>query len=429
MFSFQKSIKLLVALTLLILGITLPVTPTLAQEGKQQEQGTFIYTVQPGDTLMAITLRYNLSLADIAQANNLSDSNLIFPGQQLTLPDISRGVPVPPKSTSEGVGQTYTIQPGDTLFTIASIYGVSLDSIITTNRLANPDLLQVGQTLKIPGSLPVVVEKLPAPFAAIELSEPTIIQGRTLIIRVKLSATATLSGDFENKPLFFNNDGSGQLWGITAIHALAEPKDYPLKFTATLADGTQVTISKEVKVIEGPYGMENIQVDDQLENLLDPEVVRTEQEKLDRIWSQVSPRPLWQGSFRYPISPDTLRITSNFGTRRSYNGSEVASFHAGADFGDDIGVPIYAPAAGRVVLAEKLMVRGNAVIIDHGLGLFSGYWHQSQLAVVVGQEVKLGDLIGFVGDTGLVTGPHLHWEMRLNGIAVDPLQWVQQVIP
>ena len=94
-----------------------------------------------------------------------------------------------------------------------------------------------------------------------------------------------------------------------------------------------------------------------------------------------------------------------------------------------MGTPIYAPAAGTVVLAEKLAVRGNVVLIDHGLGLFSGYWHQNQLAVVVGQEVKAGDLIGFSGDTGLVTGPHLHWEIRLNGIAVEPLQWVQQSIP
>src|SRR5262245_13238963 len=133
MFSFQKSIKLLIALPLLILGIMLPVTPTLAQEGKQQEQGTLVYTVKPGDTLMAIALRYNLSLADIALANNLSDSNLIFPGQQLTLPDISRGVPAQPQTTSEGGRRTYTIQPGDTLFTIASTYGVSLDSIITAN--------------------------------------------------------------------------------------------------------------------------------------------------------------------------------------------------------------------------------------------------------------------------------------------------------
>jgi murein DD-endopeptidase MepM/ murein hydrolase activator NlpD len=107
----------------------------------------------------------------------------------------------------------------------------------------------------------------------------------------------------------------------------------------------------------------------------------------------------------------------------------IASFHTGTDFGGGIGTPIFAPAAGRVVLAEKLTVRGNAVLIDHGLGLFSGYWHQSQLTVAVGQEIRQGDLIGFIGETGLVTGPHLHWEMRLNGIALEPLQWVQQTIP
>lgn len=425
MISFQESIKLLIVLTLIWLGIGISITPVLAQEGKQQEQDVFIYTVQPGDTLVAIALRYNLSLADIALANNLSNFDLIFPGQQLTLPDLSTQI----ASTPQGVGRTYTVQPGDTLSSIANRYAVATEEIVIVNRLVNPDLLQVGQTLKIPGGFPAVPEKLPAPFASIELSEPTIIQGRTLIIRVKLSAPATLSGDFENRPIFFNGGGNGQFWAITAVHALAEPKIYPLKLTASLADGSQIIALKNVNVIEGPYGMENIQVDDQREELLDPEIVRVEQAKLDNLWSQVSPRPLWQGPFRYPIPPDTLRLTSYFGTRRSYNGSEVASFHAGTDFGGGVGAPIYAPAAGKVVLAEKLMVRGNAVVIDHGLGLFSGYWHQNQLAVVVGQEVKPGDLIGFTGDTGLVTGPHLHWEMRLNGIAVEPLQWVQQMIP
>jgi murein DD-endopeptidase MepM/ murein hydrolase activator NlpD len=82
-----------------------------------------------------------------------------------------------------------------------------------------------------------------------------------------------------------------------------------------------------------------------------------------------------------------------------------------------------------VVLAEPLTVRGNAVLIDHGMGLYSGYWHQSKIVAQEGQEVQAGDLIGYVGDTGLVTGPHLHWEMRLNGIAVEPLQWVMQSIP
>jgi murein DD-endopeptidase MepM/ murein hydrolase activator NlpD len=82
-----------------------------------------------------------------------------------------------------------------------------------------------------------------------------------------------------------------------------------------------------------------------------------------------------------------------------------------------------------VVLAEELTVRGNAVLIDHGMGLFSGYWHNTLLAVTEGQQVQAGDLISYMGSTGLVTGPHLHWEMRLQGIAVEPLQWIEDTIP
>jgi murein DD-endopeptidase MepM/ murein hydrolase activator NlpD len=147
------------------------------------------------------------------------------------------------------------------------------------------------------------------------------------------------------------------------------------------------------------------------------------------LWSQVSLRPRWEGPFRYPVEISSLRITSHFGTRRSYNDSPATSFHGGTDFGGGVGAPIYAAAAGRVVLAEELTLRGNAVLIDHGMGLFSGYWHQSQLVVATGQEVQAGDLIGYMGNSGLVTGPHLHWEIRLHGIAVEPLQWVQQTIP
>jgi murein DD-endopeptidase MepM/ murein hydrolase activator NlpD len=295
--------------------------------------------------------------------------------------------------------------------------------------LVNPDLIQVGQTLQIPVGPAPTSQPLPPPFLAIELSEPIIIQGRTLVIRVKLTEAARLSGTFEERPLFFNDDGTGQFWSITAIHALTEPKVYPLSITATLPNETQVTTLQQVTIIEGPYGLEDIKLDDSRGDLLDPELIRVEQEKLSHRWSQLAPRPYWAGPFWYPVEISSLRITSYFGTRRSYNGGQEISFHGGTDFGGDKGTPIYAPAIGRVVLAEKLIVRGNAVLIDHGLGLFSGYWHMNQLVVAEGQEVKPGDLIGYLGETGLVTGPHLHWEMRLNGIAVEPLQWIQQTIP
>jgi murein DD-endopeptidase MepM/ murein hydrolase activator NlpD len=423
----QEFSKLFICLMLALLGLGARVNPALAQEGGQPKQGASIYTVQSGDTLVAIALRYNLSPADIALANRLVNFDLIYPGQQLILPVVL--APLPFQPISSGINPTHIVRSGETLFTIARMYGVPIQTIILANHIANPNVLQAGQALQISTGPFPSPEALPAPFISVELSEPTIIQGRTLVIRVKLSAGATLSGNFEGRPIFFNGGGEGQFWGITAIHALAEPKIYPLNLTANLADGSQVLLPREINVMAGPYGLEDIQLDDQRDKLLDPELIRVEQEKLDNLWSQVSLYPRWQGAFRYPIGSETVRITSNFGTRRSYDGNSIFSFHGGADFAGAVGTPIYAPAAGTVVLAEKLAVRGNVVLIDHGLGLFSGYWHQNQLAVVVGQEVQAGDLIGFSGDTGLVTGPHLHWEMRLNGIAVEPLQWVQQSIP
>lgn len=425
----KTTIKLLASLTLILFLLGNSVNLTSAQEGVRRELKSFVYIVQPGDTLIAIAVRNNISLADIALANSLSDFDLIFPGQQLILPAIPAPNTPQPEPAPVGFEQAHIVQAGETLFNIASAYGVSMEAIITANHVANPDLLQTGQSLQIPRGLPAPPEVLPAPFAAIDLSEPTIIQGRTLVVKVKLSAAATLSGNFEKRPLFFIDAGNGQYWSIIAIHALTKPDIYPIKLTATFPDGAQVAIFKDVNIVEGPYRQENIQLDDQRGELLNPALIRVEQERLDSLWSQVFPQPHWTGPFWYPITIDASHITSNFGTRRSYNSNSVDTFHSGTDFGGDIGTPIYAAAAGTIVLAESLAVRGNAVVIDHGLGLYTGYWHQTRLAVTVGQEVKPGDLIGFLGDTGMVTGPHLHWEMRLNGIAVEPLQWVQQTIP
>jgi murein DD-endopeptidase MepM/ murein hydrolase activator NlpD len=84
------------------------------------------------------------------------------------------------------------------------------------------------------------------------------------------------------------------------------------------------------------------------------------------------------------------------------------------------------PTTGVVVLAEPLQVRGNAVIIDHGQGVLTGYWHLSEIFVQPGQVVAPGDLLGLVGNTGLSTGAHLHWEMHIYGMAVDPLQFLAE---
>ena len=415
-------------LLLLLVCLLWPAALAQADSPTLDQNEPFVYTVQTDDTLIFIALKYNLNMADIAVANHLRNPGLILPGQQLILPGIS---PISNPESAERIGeQLHTVQPGETIGSIANIYYATPDDVIALNNLSNPDLLQVGQTLKVPVIQPPLSDPLTWPFTGVTLSEPTIIQGRTLVARVSLAEEATaVVGDFEGQPVFFYRSSGAVYWGIVAIHALIKPNVYQLHLTATMPDGQIFSHAENVKVMEGPYDSEAILLDGSRAELLQTELIQEEREKLAALWSQITPRPLWDGPFWFPIAEDAPRVTSAFGTRRSYNDSSDLSFHAGTDFGGGVGEPLYAPAGGIVVLAEPLMVRGNAVLIDHGMGLFSGYWHQSEIVVTPGQHVEPGDLIGYEGDTGLVTGPHLHWEFRLNGIAVDPLQWTRESIP
>lgn len=425
----KKTLRLAAALTLFCFLIAIPVAAGPLQIDQNQNEEDFVYTVQTNDTLLLIALRYNLDPVELAVANDLYNPNLVFPGQQLILPGVAAWPPQPTATSALASNKVHIVQPGETVFSIANLHDVSVGQLITVNDIQDPNLIQVGQIFQIPAEPPPTGGPLKPPFEAIELSETTITQGRTLIVKVALSEPATLSGLFEAYPLFFYETGDGQFWALVAIHALIEPKSYPLLVVATLFDGQEVVRFENITVIEGPYGQENIQLDESRDMLLDADLIALEREKLVDLWSQITLRPRWQGPFRYPVSATPPRITSHFGTRRNYNDNPQLSFHGGTDFGGPIGSPIYAPAAGIVVLAEPLTVRGNAVLIDHGMGLFSGYWHQDQIAVSEGQEVAPGDLIGYIGNSGLVTGPHLHWELRLNGIAIDPLQWVRESIP
>ena len=151
-----------------------------------------------------------------------------------------------------------------------------------------------------------------------------------------------------------------------------------------------------------------------------------ESQKLAQASAVVTMAPLWQGLFRVPAPGE---VTAPFGEARSYNGGPVASWHGGVDLAAPAGGPVLAAAAGRVVLAQKLTVQGNTVVIDHGLGLISAYFHMDAIQVKVGDAVKQGQAVGVVGNTGLSTGPHLHWEIRLGGVPVDPWQWTKRVVP
>ena len=138
---------------------------------------------------------------------------------------------------------------------------------------------------------------------------------------------------------------------------------------------------------------------------------------LRALFAASAPKRLWTQSFVAPV-PDPAN--SRFGTRSIYNG-ERRNPHAGADFASPLGRPVKAPNGGHVVAARELYFTGNVVIIDHGLGMFSMLAHLSRIDVKEGDEVKAGDVIGLVGATGRVTGPHLHWALTVMGARVDPV--------
>ncbi len=152
----------------------------------------------------------------------------------------------------------------------------------------------------------------------------------------------------------------------------------------------------------------------------DRERIRREREELERIYATGAPLPLWRGRFLVPVPGE---VSGAFGTRRVFNG-ELISRHTGVDFRAAAGEPVVAAGSGVVRLAKELFYSGNAVVLDHGAGVFTSYSHLSRIEVGVGQRVDRGAGIGRVGATGRATGPHLHWGGKVNGVAVDPLALV-----
>lgn len=149
--------------------------------------------------------------------------------------------------------------------------------------------------------------------------------------------------------------------------------------------------------------------------------VNDDREKMQAALDDVSDQQLWKGAFRRP----TGGIDSSFyGTRRVYSDGNVASWHRGVDIANKEGTPIRAANSGTVILAEELYMYGNTVMLDHGQGVISYYFHMSKLEVKKGDAVGQGARLGLMGTTGLSTGPHCHWEMRVHGESVNPDDWV-----
>ena len=401
-----------------------------AQEPPTDNIGS--YTVVAGDSLSAIAARFGVPLDALVTVNNIADPALIEIGQTLIIPN-----PDNPALLAAVDAVAVRTLPGDTLLAVTERYAQPLDVVAALNGVTTTTRLFPGQPLLLPRDGLPPGDLLFGEVQSVDVPAQ-IVQGRTGFATVATRRPLSLTATWNELPLAFApqaepiqagtaSTGSASVGHIALIPtpALLPPAVYDFALSYTTEAGVPITRTWQIEVVEGPYASQEIVLSEEVSELLTPEITEAEFERVSAVWSQVTPQTYWREPFLRPIGVD-FATTSPFGTRRSYNGGPYSSYHAGQDFGAPEGTPIVAPADGTVALAAPLEVRGNAVILDHGRGIFSGYWHMVELNVEAGQQVAAGDVLGLVGTTGLSTGAHLHWELRVRGVAVDPVQFLEE---
>ena len=246
--------------------------------------------------------------------------------------------------------------------------------------------------------------------------------GEAVVIEVRPSAppVAVHATVFGHGVRFFQDSPPDGVWrGLVGIDLETEPGDYLLAVRASTAGGHTVHTTYTLSVEPKEFPTRHLKVSPSFVNP-PPDVIdriQTEARDTAALFQTASADRRWRGGFAAPVSGES---TSSFGRRSVYNG-EPRSPHSGTDFRAGDGTPVGAPNAGRVALTGDLYFSGNVVIIDHGWGLYSYFAHLSAIDVVEGERVIRGPVVGRVGSTGRVTGPHLHWTVRLNDARVDPL--------
>jgi murein DD-endopeptidase MepM/ murein hydrolase activator NlpD len=221
-----------------------------------------------------------------------------------------------------------------------------------------------------------------------------------------------------NAELTLSQEEDGVWLGLIGVDVLTTPGTYFLSLTIERPGTTPLTARHPLEVIAKVFPTRQLTVEPRFVEPPPDEQARLTREyvRLNKLYETVTPRsPL--NSMRQPITSD---VTSIFGSRSVFNG-QARSPHAGIDFRGGVGTPIEAPAGGTVVVAEDLYFTGQTVVIDHGGGMYSILAHMSEIRVRKDQQVEPGHVVGAVGATGRVTGPHLHWSIRLLGARVDPL--------
>ena len=253
-------------------------------------------------------------------------------------------------------------------------------------------------------------------------------QGEVLFVQVKPDVDfASVEGDLDGTPIFFYEQEGDGLAGIVGVDLATSPGSRYLRVAIKDPEGRSFERIFEVQVKAGGFELQRLTLPEEMVTLTGEVLQRVleDNRKLKRIFNQVRPERLWRHPFVKPVEGP---ITSAFGLRRIIN-DKPRSPHSGVDIGVPEGTEVGACNDGIVVFVQELYLCGKTIIIDHGFGLYSMYFHLSETQVKEGDTVQVGDCIGLVGATGRVTGPHLHWGIKLLGARVDPYSLVKAVPP
>lgn len=465
----------------LVLVICISLVPTPARSAPQPQEGQAVYVVQAGDSLGQIALRFNVNLSDLKAANNISDADILHEGDRLVIPGLewASGTLVTSKvpygetleSLSRKIGtepanlarlnhitspeelyaglslitiestQTITpglrvsLAPGQSFLELAAIHGMNLYELAASNDISSTLTTLPGQVLRVPGIADGGPGALPGEIQSLSLDTVPPIQGEVMEMHMQAAEGVTATGTIAGRTFSFFSDGSGAYVALQGIHAMQAPGFYPLTIQGALADGTPFGFSQSVYIKTGDWLFDIPLTVDPV--TVDPENTKPEDDLWKSLSTPATPQKQWDGMFAFPstlLPVDYCLETydcfpSLFGSRRSYNGSGYKFYHTGLDIAGQIGYDILAAAEGTVVFAEELTVRGGATVIDHGWGVYTAYMHQSEILVKAGDHVTPGQLIGKVGATGRVQGPHLHWEVIVGGVPVDPIYWLERAYP
>ena len=205
-----------------------------------------------------------------------------------------------------------------------------------------------------------------------------------------------------------------------------EPAESLLELEVQDDLGRSTVLSRTVTVRPIERQIEVLQLAGEVLALRSDENAASQNALLDEALASPEPLPLWTEPFIMPVSGFA---SSGYGDPRQYGAGGEVSFHTGADLAAPSGTEVHATNDGVVVLARELPINGGTVVIDHGGGVTSRYYHLSLIETEVGRAVSRGDVIAEVGTTGLSTGPHLHWEMRVGNVPTNPLPWVDRLLP